>query len=204
MCNDYANRVPIDAYRKAFSELRIPLRLPDPLPNLEPRDDIRPTDPAPIIRAAEDGAELVVVRWGFSPARPQAGPVINFRSEGRRFSRGRCLIPASAFYEFTGQRYPKQKWAFTKTGEDWFCLAGLWRPSAGEWPESFSLLTAAPGLDVAPYHDRGVIVLDRADWARWLNPETPESDVLRSAPAGSLQVIAVDRMSPPPMLRRRL
>jgi putative SOS response-associated peptidase YedK len=105
MCNDYANRVALSAYREAFAEMRIPLRFPDALPNLEPRDDIRPTDPAPIIRACGDqpGAELIVLRWGFAPARPKAPLVINMRSENRKLERGRCLVPASWFYEFTGR-----------------------------------------------------------------------------------------------------
>ncbi len=45
----------------------------------------------PIIRRVEGGVELARMRWGFPPGRPKAGPVINFRSEGRRFERGRCL-----------------------------------------------------------------------------------------------------------------
>jgi hypothetical protein len=40
MCNDYANHIPYDEYRRAFSELKIPVRFPDAAPNLEPRDDI--------------------------------------------------------------------------------------------------------------------------------------------------------------------
>jgi hypothetical protein len=48
-----------------------------------------------------------------------------FPCEGRRFPKGRCLIPASHFFEFTGQKTPKPKWKFTKAGEDWFCFAGL-------------------------------------------------------------------------------
>jgi putative SOS response-associated peptidase YedK len=62
-----------------------------------------------------EGVELVQLRWGFPPARPKAAPVINFRSEGRRFPKGRCLIPASHFFEFTGARPPKSKWKFTET-----------------------------------------------------------------------------------------
>ena len=54
--------------------------------------------------------------------------MINFRSEGRRFPKGRCLIPASHFFEFTGTKSPKSKWKFTRAGEQWFCFAGLWRP----------------------------------------------------------------------------
>lgn len=199
MCNDYANRVPFNAYREAFSQTRLPLVRPGPeaAPNLEPRDDIRPTDAAPVIRATEGGVELAQLRWGFAPGRPKAGPVINFRSEGRRFERGRCLIPASAFYEFTGARYPKTKWRFTKTGEDWFCIAGLWRPGQGDWPESFTMLTLAPGPDVAPYHDRQIAVLERTDWEAWVGEAAPPEGLLRSASAGSLRV---DQVNPPALL----
>ena len=69
MCNDYGNNVPYHAYLEAFSELRIPVRFPRAAPNLEPRDDIWPTDTAPVIRRVEDGIEFVQLRWGF----PQPG-----------------------------------------------------------------------------------------------------------------------------------
>ncbi len=108
--------------------------------------------------------ELVQLQWGFAPGRPKAPPVINFRSEGRRFPKGRCLVPASHFFEFTGKRSPKSKWKFTKTGDEWFCFAGIWRPENGDVPEAFTLLTTAPGPDVAPIHDRQMVVLERRDW----------------------------------------
>ena len=150
------------------------------------RDDLWPTDPAPIIRRRDDGVELVQLRWGFPPARPKRAPVINFRSEGRRFPNGRCLIPASHFFEFTGRKSPKSKWKFTKAGEDWFCFAGLWRPTdAGE---AFTLLTTELGPDVAPIHDRQMVILDRADWLACLDLTRPEAELLRPLPAGSLAV----------------
>jgi putative SOS response-associated peptidase YedK len=96
MCNDYGNRIPYSAYLEAFSHLKIRLVAPGGAPNLEPRDDIWPTDVAPVIRAGEDGAELVQLRWGFPPGRPKGPPVINMRSENRRFPRGRCLVPRIA------------------------------------------------------------------------------------------------------------
>ncbi len=130
--------------------------------------------------------ELVQLRWGFPPIRPKGAPVINFRSEGRRFPNGRCLIPASHFFEFTGTKSPKSKWRFTKTGEDWFCFAGLWRSTAAG--EAFTLLTTEPGPDVAPIHDRQMVILGRADWLAWLDLARPESDLLRPLPTGSLVV----------------
>jgi putative SOS response-associated peptidase YedK len=94
----------------------------------------RPADISQEASLLEDGTnEFSEIRWGFPPARPKAPPVINFRSEGRRFPIGRCLVPASFFYEFTGTKSPKAKWKFTKVGEDWFCFVGLWCPNATGW-----------------------------------------------------------------------
>jgi hypothetical protein len=44
MCNDFGNRIPYSDYLAAFSETRIPIRWPSAAPNLEPRDDIWPTE----------------------------------------------------------------------------------------------------------------------------------------------------------------
>jgi putative SOS response-associated peptidase YedK len=164
------------------------VRWPKAAPNLEPREDIWPTDKAPVIRRLEDGTnDFGELRWGFPPARPKGAPIINFRSEGRRFPVGRCLIPASHFFEFTGTKSPKQKWKFTKAGEDWFCFAGLWRPMP-QGGEAFTLLTTAPGPDVAPIHDRQMVVLERSDWQAWLEQTGNEAALLRTLPAGSLNV----------------
>lgn len=167
--------------------MKIPIFAPGGPLNLGPRDDIWPTDIASIVRIGDNGAELVQLRWGFPAARPKGPPIINMRSEKRRFARGRCLIPASHFYEFTGKRSPKDKWRFTKVGEDWFCIAGVWRPVEG-LPGSFTMLTCEPGPDVAPIHNRQVVVLGRDQWGAWLDPAHPESDILRPSPAGTLHV----------------
>ena len=147
MCNDFGNRIPYSEYLAAFSQTRIPVGWPAAAPNLEPRDDIWPTDPAPVIRRLEDGTNaFAVLRWGFPPARPKGAPLINFRSEGRRFPVGRCLVPASHFFEFTGKKSPKAKWKFTKSGEEWFCFAGLWRPMPNGAGDAFTPHDAArPG-----------------------------------------------------------
>src|SRR4051812_31048281 len=192
MCNDYGNKIPYSAYLDAFSHTKLRISAPGGPPNLEPRDDIWPTDVAPIIRLGENSAELVQLRWGFPPGRPKGPPVINMRSEKRRFPHGRCLVPASRFYEFTGKRSPKDKWRFTKAGEDWFCIAGLWRPGEGTAP-GFTMLTCEPGPDVAPIHDRQVVVLDREQWLQWLDPDSSEAELLKPTPAGSLQVQKVER-----------
>ncbi|MFI4966850.1 MAG: SOS response-associated peptidase family protein, partial [Caulobacterales bacterium] len=152
-------------------------------PNLEPRDSIRPTDPAPILVGSPQGIELKQLRWGFT--QPKGGPLINFRSDGRRFPAGRCLIPADGFYEFTGAKAPprglKSKWLFTAGDNDLFCIAGLIRDGR------FTMLTTEPGPDIASYHDRQIVILPRAQWGPWLDTSAPQP-VFAPLPAGSLQV----------------
>ena len=193
MCNLYSNKVAPDAIALAFEQLRIPLRFPDGTPNLEPRAEIRITDSAPIIRWGEGEAELVQRRWSWPG--PGGKPVYNFRSDGREFTNfdkgGRCLIVTDGFYEFTTPREPrpdkrKDRWRFTMKGRDWFCIAGLWR--ATDSGEAFTMLTTAPGPDVAPYHHRQVAVPAHESWGAWLDGSGPARDLLGPCPAGMLKV----------------
>ena len=186
MCNDYSNKLDITRIEELFGR---PLGYPEGRPNLEPREDIRITDRAPIIRAAESGYELVQRRWSWPG--PGGKPVYNFRSDGREFPSGRCLIVADGFYEFTAHSDPrskrKHKWRFTLSGEEWFGIAGLWR-NAPDVGEAFTMLTTEPGPDIAPYHHRQVAVLAPSAFTRWLDPAVPARELLRPLPAGSLSV----------------
>jgi putative SOS response-associated peptidase YedK len=182
MCNEYRFKQSLDRVVEEFSKLTIPIHWAGGAPNLEPRDSIRPTDPAPVlVGAPHGGAELQQLRWGF--ARPAGGPLINFRSDGRRFPSGRCLIPADGFYEFTGEKAPKSKWLFTAADDELFCIAGLARD------ERFTMLTMEPGPDIAPYHNRQIVILPRARWADWLAP-SPDS-AIPALPAGSLKALQI-------------
>ena len=197
MCNEQRRRIALGQVREDWSQIRIPLVFPEGIPNFEPLDSIRITDRNAIIRAAgenpEKGAELVMRRWSWPG--PKCKPVYNYRSDGREFPHGRCLIVADGFYEFTAPADPakkrKDKWLFTLAGADWFCIAGLWRtdPQVGE---AYTMLTCPPGPDIAPYHDRQIVVLGRDDWARWLDPEVPAAALLKPLPAGSLAVEQVN------------
>jgi putative SOS response-associated peptidase YedK len=198
MCNLYSNKVAPDAIALAFEQLRIELRFPDGLPNLEPRDEVKITERAPIVRwnAGERAAELVQRRWSW-PA-PGGKPVYNFRSDGREFGNsergGRCLIVTDGFYEFTTPKEPradkrKDRWLFTMPGRDWFCIAGLWRTT--DIGEAFTMLTSEPGPDVAPYHNRQVAVLAHERWSAWLDGSGSARDLLGACPKGSLQVAKV-------------
>ena len=186
MCNDYRLLTNAAQLFDGFSETRIKIRFSEGAPNIEAREDIKITDMGPIVRAiaGETGAgDLVQRRWSWPG--PSGKPVYNFRSEGREFTSGRCLIPADGFYEFTDpadrKKKRKDKWLFTKTGEPWFCIAGIWR-AVKDVGEAFTMLTVSPGPDVAPYHDRQIAIFDRAHWATWLDPSAPAKTSLKTSP----------------------
>jgi putative SOS response-associated peptidase YedK len=192
VCNDYRLEVDIASIAEDFADLKIKIEFSEGVPNVAPRADIKITDVAPIVRTAEAGrgfGDLVQRRWSWPG--PTRGPVYNFRSDRREFTGGRCLIVADGFYEFTTPEDPKKKrkdkWLFTKQGEPWFCIAGIWR-SSPEIGEAFTMLTMPPGPDIEPYHDRQIAILDRADWADWLDPSVSAKQILKALPAGSLSV----------------
>ena len=73
-------------------------------------------------------------------------------------------------------------------------IAGLWREGKGNQPPSFTMLTTEPGPDVAPIHNRQVVVQKPQEWEAWLDLSKPESELLRPLEAGSLEV---EQLRPP-------
>lgn len=192
MCNLYRMEKAPDAVVGLARELGRQLRFPDGVPNFQPRD-VRISERAPILRSASDGAlELVERRWSWPGATGK--PVFNFRGEGRRFAPDeRCAILTDGFYEFTAPDDPKarrkQRWLFTWPGHDWFGIAGICRSNATVG-EAFALLTCPPGPDVAPYHDRQVVLLSPRDCLAWLDRAGAAGEFVKPLPEGSLSVTA--------------
>ena len=54
-----------------------------------------------------------------------------------------------------------------------------------------TMLTTAPGPDIAPIHDRQVCVLHPNQWPEWLFLTKPEAELLVPLPAGTLIVETV-------------
>lgn len=192
MCNDYRLMVDVASIVEDFADLKIKIRFSEGAPNIEAREDIKITDIGPIIRpvaGASGEGDLVQRRWSWPGQNKR--PVYNFRSDGREFASNRCLIPADGFYEFTDPtekgKKRKDKWLFTKRDEPIFCIAGIWRET-DDVGEAFTMLTMEPGPDIAPYHDRQIVILERKDWASWLDPSVSAKSLIKPLPAGTLFV----------------
>ena len=191
MCNTYRFKPFTDQPFEEIRQIGIPLEFPDGRPNIEPRDDIRIGDSAPVATRTADGVAVRMTKWAW--ASPQGRPVFNFRSDDRSFANSlRCAIPADGFYEFTdalpGQKR-KTKWLFTLTGSPAFWIAGIIRDGA------FAMLTTTPGPDIAPYHDRQIVLLEPCRAMEWLDLTTPEAELLQPLPGGRL---TVEQVFPPP------
>jgi putative SOS response-associated peptidase YedK len=147
--------------------------------------DVRPTQFSPVI-GMDRRAELM--RWGLVPAwakDPAMGAkLINARAETlaekpsfrRPLRSGRCLIPATGFYEWqaspTGRG--KTKMLFTRADGDMFGFAGLcdvWRDPSGRELKTYTIVTTAPNAVVAPVHDRMPVILTRETEEVWLDPD---------------------------------
>ncbi|RWQ81911.1 MAG: SOS response-associated peptidase [Mesorhizobium sp.] len=192
MCNAYEQHVKWVEYVQMMQALELGIPTQQTELDLPESDDIRINDMAPVMRAAGNGIELVPMNFSFPPSNPKGGPVFNYRSDGRHFDKSnRCLIPASAFFEFTGKKYPKAKHRFTLNDAPFMAIAGIWREGADGSNPAFAMLTTEPGPDIATYHDRQVVVLRPTDWAHWIYLTKTEAELLRPLPEGSLSVETV-------------
>ncbi|MGX9394074.1 SOS response-associated peptidase family protein (plasmid) [Nitrobacteraceae bacterium UC4446_H13] len=188
MCNAYEQHVRWAEYCKMMQNLALDIPAQQTDLDLPQADDIKINDRGPVMRVRDNHVELTAMNFSLPPT-GRGGPVFNFRSEGRHFEKSRrCIVPASAFFEFTGKKYPKTKHRFTLKGFPITAIAAIWREGQGNHPPAFAMLTTAPGPDVAPIHNRQVVVLRPQDWKAWLDLSKPEADLLQPLPAGSLEV----------------
>lgn len=195
MCNSYEQQASYAAYRKAVEAGELATPASETEADLYLADDLKIGDIGPVLIVSGNGVELKPMTFGWPPPRPKAGPVFNFKSDGRSFADSRrCVIVLSGFFEFVGTKYPKAKYRFALKDSEVMGIAGLWS-EAKDGTLSFTMLTTAPGPDIEPYHDRQVCVLRPDEWAAWLFLTRPQEELLRPLPAGSLEVTLVRKGS---------
>lgn len=186
----------------------------DQWPDVVSRYRIPPSSLAPVIRQAPDGrATADLLRWGLVPhwAKDEsiARKLINARSEtvGEKpsfrsaYRKRRCIVPASGFYEWqpvAGQKW-KQPWFFQ--GRDGLLLGmgGLWESwtsPEGEIVRTFCIVTTKANELMRPIHDRMPVLVARANWKLWLDPQADPAEVaglMVPADAGTLSAWPVSR-----------
>ena len=179
---------------------------------VQPRYNLAPTERIHFVFSnASEARQAGFVRWGLVPHWSKTGttetPLFNARSETvlqkptfkSAFVRGRCLIPASGWYEWARTELGgKQPYHLRPKEGGPLAFAGLfdvWR-GEGEKPlVSCTVLTTAASDGTAWLHERMPVVLSYDDYDRWLDRSTPDiadlTELLQPYPAGELEIYPV-------------
>lgn len=203
MCGRYALTLPREAMTQLFAAT--------PANNLpvEPRYNVCPTQPVPVVTSLDGARHLRPMRWGFLPhwyGSPTDGPLlINARSETiaekpafRDACRERrCLVPATGFYEWTkdaeGNRLP---WYFHDPSGAPLVFAGIWQDweKDGKALTTCAIVSTAAGPTMAQVHHREPVTLAPEQWSLWLGEQGKgAARLMEAAPEARIAGYRVDR-----------
>jgi putative SOS response-associated peptidase YedK len=151
------------------------------------RFNVAPSQDVPTVRLVDGARVMTPMRWGLIPhfARGKAGAfsTINARAETLRttpayrdaWRRGqRCLVLASAFYEWQVVADRKQPYCIGCADQEVFAFAGIWdssTPPGGEPILSCTIITLAASPLMAQIHNtrqREPAILRPEDQQAWL------------------------------------
>jgi putative SOS response-associated peptidase YedK len=158
--------------------------------------NIAPTMPAMVIRASRPGfyigdyaqfgrAMVQPAFWGLVPTWWTGGlgerPFMAFNAPAEKvqssrafdgaFMHGRCLVPASGFFVWSGPRGAATPFVVSLRSRDWFCFAGLWTRVLIEGSEidTFAIITCEANAALAGVSERMPVILDARWHQRWLD-----------------------------------
>jgi putative SOS response-associated peptidase YedK len=184
-------------------------RVYNPMIGSRSRFNIAPGSEMPVI-VRKDKDELTLMRWGLllprvnNPATAQK--LINARAETLQekpmfrslLKSGRCLVPASGFYEWKKEGKRKIPFYFHLPESPLFAFAGLydtWKSPQGVLLATFTIITCEPNELLADVHNRMPVILSRENEDRWLSPDplTPQdlTVALTPYPASAMTKVSV-------------
>ncbi len=115
--------------------------------------------------------------WNDSPSW-DSRPLINARAETidvrktfRPLLANRCLVPASAYFEWRRQDGRKLKCRIAPRGTGLWAFAGL---TDGEF---FTIITCSPAPAIAHIHGRMPVILERRAEGDWIDASKPFEEV---------------------------
>lgn len=170
--------------------------------NLQPRYNIAPTTQVGVVTQAGDALTYSEMRWWLVPSwwskdLKSVPATFNARSEDieqkpmfrTAIKRTRCLIPASGFFEWTGEKTDRKPWFISAKDGRPLTFAGLfdtWKDRAtGDEIQSCTIITCGANGFMERIHNRMPVILDEKDWKPWL--AEPRVDLLKPANDDVLQ-----------------
>jgi putative SOS response-associated peptidase YedK len=95
-------------------------------------------------------------------------------------------VAMDSFYEWSGERPPKQPWAVARRDGQEMLVAGLWdgwRAADGSILRSFALITTGANETLRPIHHRMPVIIDPTELEIWLGDDADAAAALmRPAP----------------------
>lgn len=146
--------------------------------------EVYPTNTAPVLSPS---GTMSAMRWGF-PKYDGKGEIINARSETaaeknlfrRPMTEGRCLVPASWYFEWEKQGSKKIKYALSPPDNRPIWMAGLSKTDHKTGESLFVILTRPAWAGISFIHDRMPVILSPESHDEWLNGHDPVSTMRRS------------------------
>lgn len=134
--------------------------------------EIFPTNTVPVLSPT---GNITAMRWGF-PKFDGKGEIINARSETaaeknmfrKPMEEGRCLIPASWYFEWEKQGSKKVKYSLFSPDNRPLWLAGLSKTDYKTGESLFVILTRSAWSDISFIHDRMPVILPKEKHDEWL------------------------------------
>jgi putative SOS response-associated peptidase YedK len=161
-----------------------------PASDLAPTYNLAPTDEAAVVVEREDRRAIRAFRWGLIPSWAKderiAAKLFNARAETlatsgafrESFKRRRCIVPADGFYEWQRTAGVRQPFLIHRADGAPLAFAGLWsgwrHPETEQVIRTFTIVTTSANAALSAVHDRMPVILEAADWARWLDPSTQD------------------------------
>lgn len=146
--------------------------------------EIYPTNTVPVLSPTGD---MTTMRWGF-PKFDGKGEIINARSETaaeknmfkKPLAEGRCLIPASWYFEWEKQGSKKIKQRLYSPDNDILWLGGLSKVDHKTGESLFVILTRPAWSGISFIHDRMPVILPKEKHDEWLNGNDPVNTMINS------------------------
>jgi putative SOS response-associated peptidase YedK len=175
----------------------------------EARYNCAPTQSLAVITNSERD-KISFLRWGLVPSWAKdvkiGAKMINARAETilekasfrTAFSRRRCLIPATSFFEWKQEKV-KTPYVIKLIGGEIFSMAGIWeewKNPEGQVVKSFSIITTEANKTMQSLHHRMPVILSRQNENVWLSdlPSSELSKLLQPCPDDWLEIFAVSNL----------
>jgi putative SOS response-associated peptidase YedK len=178
MCGRFVQNFTFETLQRNFNFSTVEADIP-------PNFNVAPTQEILTIIKHDNENKLERLHWGLVPFWAKdvsiGNRMINARAETvaskpsfrNAFKKRRCLIPASGFYEWKGEKGQKQPYYITIPSGEPFAFAGLWET----WNEkdndsvykSCTIITTSASESIVELHNRMPVILKPEVYEKWLD-----------------------------------